>query len=52
MPFYDEQEKLQGVLLTNINLSQIGDFLQSLKVGKTGQVFIIEHSGMLVATST
>ena len=52
MPFYNLQGKLQGVLLTNINLSQIGDFLGGLKVGKTGQVFIIERSGMLVATST
>jgi len=52
MPFYDKQGKLQGVLLTNINLSTIGKFLQSLKIGETGQVFIVERSGMLVATST
>jgi len=52
MPFYDQQQKLQGVLLTNINLSQISDFLRDLQIGKTGQVFIIERSGMLVATST
>lgn len=52
MPFSDQQGNLQGVLLTNINLSQIGNFLQSLKIGKTGQVFIVERSGMLVATST
>ncbi|MDY7013836.1 MAG: response regulator [Cyanobacteriota bacterium] len=51
-PFYTEAGQLQGVLLTNINLSQIGDFLESLKIGKTGQVFIIERTGMLVATST
>ncbi len=52
MPFYNQQEQLLGVLLTNINLSQLGEFLQKLKVGNTGQVFIIERSGMLVATST
>ncbi len=52
MPFYDKQGKLQGVLLTNINLSTIGKFLQNLKIGETGQVFIVERSGMLVATST
>lgn len=50
--FYNDQGKLQGVLLTNINLSQIGDFLGSLEIGKTGQIFILERSGMLVATST
>ncbi|MFB2975592.1 PAS domain S-box protein [Microseira sp. BLCC-F43] len=52
MPFYDKQGKLQGVLLTNINLSQIGYFLQKIEIGKTGQSFIIERDGMLVATST
>ncbi|MEK0182176.1 MAG: response regulator [Oscillatoriales cyanobacterium] len=52
MPYKNESGQLQGVLLTNINLSQIGKFLQSLKIGKTGQSFIIEHDGMLVATST
>jgi signal transduction histidine kinase/CheY-like chemotaxis protein len=52
MPYQDRSGKLQGVLLTNINLSQIGKFLQSLKIGKTGQSFIIERDGMLVATST
>ncbi|HEY9613498.1 response regulator [Allocoleopsis sp.] len=52
MPFYNKQGKLQGVLLTNINLSKISDFLGSLKIGKTGESFIIERSGLLVATST
>lgn len=52
MPFSDKQGQLQGVLLTNINLSKIGDFLGSITIGKTGESFIIERSGMLVATST
>ncbi|MBE9029947.1 response regulator [filamentous cyanobacterium LEGE 11480] len=51
-PLYDQAGKLQGVLLTNFSLAQIGDFLAQLKIGKTGQAFIIERSGMLVATST
>ena len=51
-PFYDVQQQLQGVFLTNINLSQISRFLQNLQVGTTGQMFIIERSGDLVATST
>jgi signal transduction histidine kinase/CheY-like chemotaxis protein len=51
-PLYDRQGQFQGVLLTNFSLSQIGDFLQGLKIGKTGQVFIMERSGMLVASST
>lgn len=50
-PFYEGQ-RLQGVFFTNINLSQISRFLQTLQVGKTGQVFMMERSGNLVATST
>lgn len=51
-PVYNKKGKLTGVLLSNLNLLQIGTFLQGLKIGKTGQSFIIERSGMLVATST
>jgi PAS domain S-box-containing protein len=52
-PVYNKQSKLEGVLLSNINLVKIGNFLRSLKIGKTGQSFIIERSsGKLVATSS
>lgn len=51
-PVYNKQRKLAGVLLSNLNLLQIGNFLAGLKIGKTGQSFISERSGMLVATST
>ncbi|MHC0062115.1 ATP-binding protein [Nostoc sp. UIC 10890] len=52
-PIYNSQGQLLGVnsTLTHIS-SQIGDLLQNIKVGKSGQVFIIERSGLLVATST
>ncbi|MBE9050508.1 PAS domain S-box protein [Nostocales cyanobacterium LEGE 11386] len=52
-PVYDQQGNLQGVLLSNLNLSKIGNFLHRLNIGKTGESFIIERpSGKLVATST
>lgn len=37
---------------TDLLLSQVNDFLNTLKMGKSGQTFIIESSGFLVATST
>ncbi len=52
MPFYDTSGSLQGVLLTNFSLEQISNFLASLTIGQTGQAFVIEPSGLLVATST
>ncbi len=51
-PVYGPSGSLEGVLLITMSLSQIGDFLQSLAIGKTGQAFIIERSGNLIATST
>jgi signal transduction histidine kinase len=51
-PIYDSQGELLGVNSTLTHISQIGDLLQNIKIGKSGQVFIIERSGLLVATST
>lgn len=51
LPLYDAQGKLIGVTAADLVLSQIGDYLRSLKIGETGQTFIMERSGLLVATS-
>ncbi|MFN6530713.1 sensor histidine kinase [Nostoc sp. ChiSLP03a] len=51
-PIYNSQGELLGVNSTLTHLSQIGDLLQNIKVGKSGQIFIIEQSGLLVASST
>lgn len=51
-PIYNDTGALQGVLDAGSSLTQIGDFLGRLKIGQTGQTFIIERSGMLVASST
>ncbi|HAZ44235.1 MAG TPA: histidine kinase [Cyanobacteria bacterium UBA11371] len=42
----------QGGLISTLRLNSIGQFLNSLKIGKTGQAFIIERNGNLLATST
>jgi PAS domain S-box-containing protein len=52
LPIYGKSGNLQGVLAIDLPLSQIGDFLKQLKISKTGQAFILESSGDLVATST
>jgi len=51
-PFYSGNGELAAVASTDLTLSQINDFLRSLKVGKTGQTFIMERDGALVAAST
>ncbi len=50
LPLYDRKGNLLGVTAVDLSLSQIGDFLRTLTVGK-GETFIIERNGMLVASS-
>lgn len=52
VPVYDDNNQLIAVVGNNFFLPQISDFLSTLKIGKTGQTFVIEKSGMLVASST
>ncbi len=51
-PFYDSKGNLLGVATSDLTLLEIGNYLRSLKIGQHGQTFIIERSGLLVATST
>lgn len=51
-PLWGAGRQIQGVLLTNLNLSKIGQILTTIQQGKPGQIFILERGGQLVATST
>ncbi|MGL5064876.1 MAG: cache domain-containing protein, partial [Microcoleus sp.] len=56
-PYYNKSRQLEGVVSSSFFLSYINDFLGKLKIGdreisKIGKVFIMEHSGELVSTST
>lgn len=51
-PIFNQADQLEGVLSIDLLLSKIGEFLQTLNIGQHGQVFIIERSGLLVASST
>lgn len=51
-PVYDSEKQLEGVLITALRLDHIGFFLNGLKVGKSGQTFIMQKNGTLLATST
>lgn len=50
-PVYMEQE-LQGVVAVDLFLSHLSVFLQSLDIGETGQAFIMDRSGLLIASSS
>ncbi|CAD5945019.1 Adenylate cyclase [Planktothrix tepida] len=51
-PIYNQKKQLLGVASTDLTLERISQFLNSLKIGKTGQTFVMEKNGYLVATST
>lgn len=52
-PVYNREGSLLGVCATDFILpAEMSAFLRTLKVGKSGETFIMERSGVLVATST
>ncbi|MEN9229497.1 MAG: PAS domain S-box protein [Thermostichus sp. DG02_5_bins_236] len=52
LPVWDRSGDLQGVLGIDLTLGQISEFLRRLRIGESGQAFIVERSSDLVATST
>ena len=50
-PYLDNKNELQGVLGADFSLTRISDFLRSVKVGKTGKIFIVDKAGLLVGGS-
>ena len=51
-PVYTAAGQLAGVFAVDLSLLDISEFLRSLKIGQTGQTFILEPNGLLVANST
>jgi PAS domain S-box-containing protein len=52
-PVYDRSNQFLGVCATDFILpAEMSAFLRTLKVGRSGETFIMERSGNLVATST
>lgn len=52
LPVYDKRNELEGMLMTTLRLDHVGNFLNKLRVGKTGQAFIMDRNGIMLATST
>lgn len=52
LPVYNSSGKFQGVVATDITLNHFNQFLSTLQISQSGQVFMIERSGLLIASST
>lgn len=51
-PIYDLRQNLIAVIAAEQRLSQISDFLRQLQVSPSGKTFIVEHNGLLIASSS
>jgi PAS domain S-box-containing protein len=51
-PIRDRNGKLLGVSAVDFSLSELQQYLDGIKLSKTGQIFAIERSGLLVASSS
>ncbi|WP_413173926.1 PAS domain S-box protein [Anabaena azotica] len=52
-PIYNlNKDKLLGVFSAASDLSYLHKFMGSLRIGKTGRVFVIERNGLLIGAST
>ncbi|MBW4487884.1 MAG: HAMP domain-containing protein [Trichocoleus desertorum ATA4-8-CV12] len=50
-PIYDVQNRLLGIVAVDIHLLKLSEFLQQSDVGRSGQVFILDRNGTLIANS-
>lgn len=51
-PVYDQNQQLIGAMGVDLRLMQINNFLSQLKISPSGKAFIMERSGLLVASSS
>ncbi|MDZ8138268.1 MAG: ATP-binding protein [Nostoc sp. DedQUE04] len=50
-PIYDSQNRLLGMIATDIHLLKLSNFLRSLNISQSGRVFLLERDGTLIASS-
>ena len=51
-PIYDEKGKLRSLLMVDLLLTNVSEFLRNLKVSPSGQIFIMERDGLLIGSSS
>ncbi|MGB3512074.1 MAG: response regulator [Microcoleaceae cyanobacterium] len=51
-PVFDKTGEFRGVIGVDLILSHISNFLRQLEISSNGQIFLLETSGDLIATST
>jgi signal transduction histidine kinase len=50
-PIYNAQDQLLGMVAVDIHLLKLSNFLRNLDISQSGQVFLMERDGSLIANS-
>jgi signal transduction histidine kinase len=50
-PIYDTQNRLLGIVAVDIHLLKLSEFLRDSDVSRSGQIFILDRKGTLIANS-
>ncbi|MGF1461387.1 MAG: ATP-binding protein [Leptolyngbyaceae cyanobacterium] len=50
-PVYNANNQLLGMVAVDIHLLKLSDFLQDMDISPSGQIFIMDREGMLIANS-
>ena len=50
-PIYDANNRLLGMVGADIHLSKLSDFLHHIEINRSGQTFVLDRSGLLIANS-
>ena len=50
-PIYDSQNRLLGMIGTDIHLLKLSDFLDKVATSQSGQIFVVERDGNLIANA-
>ena len=50
-PVYSHNQTLQGILVVDLLLSNISNFLDSLDISPTAQIFIMDRDGQLIGST-
>lgn len=51
-PITDAQGQVLGIISASAHLDHVGTFLQGLQISAKSQAFVVDETGMLIATST
>lgn len=51
-PVYDAADRLLGVFMSEVELSQLNDFLRGLQISESGEAFIVDNLGRSIASSS